>query len=76
MAWFAHFGDRVSVKSPDEEILIKMYAIASALGAKVQGDEGEVYDSTGQSNWQALQGDGGHESGGAKRAWWKFWGRN
>lgn len=43
-AWFAHEGDRVTVKNPDEEILGKMLAVAHALGARVQGDDGEYYD--------------------------------
>jgi hypothetical protein len=48
MAYFSHFGDRVTVKNPDEEILVKMYRIASALGAKVQGDDGEEYGADGK----------------------------
>jgi len=47
MAWFSWFRDHVSVKNPDEEILGKMCRIAKALNAKVQGDEGELYDSEG-----------------------------
>jgi hypothetical protein len=43
-AWFSYEGDRVTVKNPDEEILGKMLAIAHALGARVQGDDGEYYD--------------------------------
>ncbi len=74
MAWFDHFEDRITVKNPDKEILVKMYVIASALGAKVQGDEGEVYDSNGQSNWQELGGNSDPEPGLAKKPWWKFWG--
>ncbi len=73
MAWFCHFKNYISVKNPDEEILIKMHAIASALGAKVQGDDGEVYDSVGQSNWQELNSN--HESTHdiRKKPWWKLW---
>lgn len=48
MAWFCHFEDRITVKNPDESILVKMYEIASKLEAKVQGDEGEEYNSDGQ----------------------------
>jgi hypothetical protein len=43
MAWFDYRRSRVVVKSPDDEILGKMRQIASALGAKVIGDEGELY---------------------------------
>ena len=43
IAWFAHWRGNVTVKNPDDEILGKMRNIASALGAKVVGDEGELY---------------------------------
>jgi hypothetical protein len=43
MAWFDYRRGRVVVKNPDDEILGKMQRIASALGAKVMGDEGELY---------------------------------
>jgi hypothetical protein len=72
MAWFYHLEDRITVKNPDEEMLIKMYAIAIVLGARVQGDESEIYDSNGQSNWQYLRVDVGEESGTTKKPWWKF----
>jgi hypothetical protein len=48
MVWFMHFEDRITVKNPDEEILVKMYQIASALNAKVQGDDGEEYGADGE----------------------------
>lgn len=73
MAWFDHYKDRITVKNPDEEILIKMHTIASALEAKVQGDEGEIYDSNGQSNWQVLRGNAESGSCTTKKPWWKFW---
>ena len=47
-AWFDHFDGRISVKNPTTETLQKMHAIASSLGAKVQGDEGEFYNQNGQ----------------------------
>jgi hypothetical protein len=43
MGWFDYRKGRVVVKNPDDEILGKMRRIASALGAKVMGDEGELY---------------------------------
>jgi hypothetical protein len=43
MAWFDYRRGKVVVKNPDDEILAKMRRIASALGAKVMGDEGELY---------------------------------
>lgn len=47
MAWFDYRDGCIVVKNPDEEIRRKMYFIASALGALVQGDEGERYDESG-----------------------------
>jgi hypothetical protein len=46
-ARFVHQGDRVTVESPDEEMLGKMQAIAHALGACVQGEDGEYFDDYG-----------------------------
>ena len=43
MAWFDYRRGRIVVKNPDDEILGKMRRIASVLGAKVMGDEGELY---------------------------------
>lgn len=48
MAWFTHSKDRITVKNPDEEILVKMHQIALALSAKVQGDDGEEYGADGK----------------------------
>jgi hypothetical protein len=42
-AWFDLKSGRVTVKNPDDAILLKMCAIAERLGARVQGDEGEYY---------------------------------
>ncbi len=67
MAWFNFFEGDVSVKNPDPEILQKMWVIAEKLGAKVQGDEGEVYDSSGQSDESPTFDSP------AKKPWWKFW---
>jgi hypothetical protein len=43
-ARFGHHDDRITVSQPDEEILVKMLAIAHVLGARVQGDDGEYFD--------------------------------
>jgi hypothetical protein len=52
-AWFYHDQDRITVEGPDEEILGKMLAIAHALQARVQGDDGEYFDDPGQPyGWQ------------------------
>ena len=47
MAWFSHSQGDVVVKNPDREILRKMWLVAGAFNAKVQGDDGEIYDANG-----------------------------
>jgi hypothetical protein len=69
MAWFDYWRGCVVVKNPDEEILIKMYQVAQAFQAKVQGDEGEIYDQYGQSNWKEVHAPRPVD----KKPWWKFW---
>lgn len=66
MAWFSHFKDRVTVKNPDPEILKKMHKIASSLGAKVQGDEGEEYGANGEILMSTYTAP-------SKKPWWRLW---
>jgi hypothetical protein len=47
MVWFMFFEGNVAVKNPDPEILKKMWSLAQRLDALVQGDEGEIYDASG-----------------------------
>ncbi len=69
MAWFDYHDGRIVVKNPDEEIIKKMFEVAQFFDAKVQGDEGEVYDENGESNWEELTAP--TES--KKKHWWKIW---
>jgi len=46
-AWFDYSRGRVSVGNPTHRVLIKMFQIATALGAVVEGDAGERYDASG-----------------------------
>jgi hypothetical protein len=43
--WLDWSGGDVYTKNPDEPILAKMFHIAVALRAKLQGDDGEVFRS-------------------------------
>jgi len=47
MAWFDFRNGNVVVKNPDGAILGKMWQLAQKLGAKVQGEECEVYGADG-----------------------------
>ena len=67
-AWFHYSNGNISCKNPDSKILTKMLTIADRLKAKVQGDEGECYDSTTtelktQENSSPIK----------EKPWWKFW---
>lgn len=42
-AWFEWYKGNISTKNPDPAILRKAIAMAAALGARVQGDDGEIY---------------------------------
>ena len=73
MAWFDFRDGRITVKNPDKEILGKMYSIASAFEAKVQGDEGEVYDANGNPQEPTHNIRSFESVGKSKKPWWKFW---
>jgi hypothetical protein len=47
MAWFSFRLGNVTVKNPDLEIRRKMWSLSQALSAKVQGDDWEFYDASG-----------------------------
>lgn len=40
---FKHTDGRITVAGADDFVIEKMIEVAAGLGAKVQGDEGEVY---------------------------------
>ena len=47
-AWMWHFEGNVQAKSPDREIVAKMWRIAQSLRARLVGDEGEEYGPDGK----------------------------
>jgi hypothetical protein len=63
IARFRYRNGEVSVKNPDEEMIRKMWSVAQALSAKVQGDDSEVYDSSAKHSYPDWP----------ERPWWKFW---
>jgi hypothetical protein len=46
--WLDWFAGNISTKNPDKAIVEKMLQIAQALGARVQGDDGELYEDTSE----------------------------
>ncbi len=75
MAWFDYFEGNISVNNPDEEIIKKMLQIAQALNAKVQGDDGEIYDGdkNGNLSWQESNVKGEAATQCSSKKWWQFW---
>lgn len=65
MAWIDLRNGNLVVKNPDGEIIGKLWSIAEALNAKVQGDDGEHYDADGIISQQRRIPQ--------QRRWWKFW---
>lgn len=46
--WFTWSSGNVNTKNPDPSIVAKAIAIAKRLGARVQGDDGEIYLADGK----------------------------
>ena len=65
--WFDWSDGCISTKHPDRAILAKMLQIASHLGARVQGDDGEEYMQPDD-----LPADEAIEET-LNRPWWRFW---
>ena len=58
-----HSSGNVMATNPDDAMLRKMFLIADALDGKLQGDDGEIYNSIGMVDRQDR----------SKKRWWKFW---
>ena len=62
MAWLWLGGGNIVAKNPDKEILSKMYRISQVFSAKVQGDDGELYDCNGAQQVIPIH-----------KPWWRIW---
>lgn len=74
-AWIYWFEGTIDAKNPDLEFRRKIFAIATALKAKVQGDDGELYGADGEmiEEAQEVPAGGAHRSPEhPKRPWWKI----
>ena len=67
--WFAYSEDYacIDTKNPDHAIVNKMLEMAAKLGAKVQGDDGEIYRSPTETFFE----DDDTESGATIVPWWR-----
>jgi hypothetical protein len=69
-AWFDFRNGNITVKNPDGEIMKKMLSIAEKLEAKMQGDEGEIYDLSEIIKVSSILNIPLNR---IKKPWWKFW---
>ncbi|OQP46543.1 hypothetical protein [Niastella populi] len=74
--WFDYSNGNISTKNPDEPTIMKMISMAKELKAKVQGDDGEVYElSASKEIISRHMGPGLEDENKSKKEkpWWKFW---
>jgi hypothetical protein len=69
-AWLWLSAGNIEAKNPDVPTLKKMWAIAQAFQAKVQGDDGELYDSSGQI---VPRDDQSATPAPRNKPWWRVW---
>jgi len=72
-AWFDYRNGNIAVKNPDNEIISKMLDIAVRLSAKVQGDEGEIYERSTNKEIVYKKTVDNHNKSNKQKHWWKFW---
>lgn len=76
-SWITWGTGNIVAKNPDLEIRQKLWRIAQAFDAKVQGDDGELYDEDGEMIKEEMPpaegGSAPSAPGAHKRPWWKFW---
>jgi hypothetical protein len=70
--WYSPELGEINTKNPDIDVIRKLVGIANSLGAKAQGDDGELYDLNGNvvpDHSSKLTS----RSTSVKKIWWKFW---
>jgi hypothetical protein len=74
IVWFDYYKGIISAKSPDEETIKKMLRIAEYFNAKVQGDDGEIYEISPQGNIvNSNMINDKTELKKNQKPWWKLW---
>jgi hypothetical protein len=71
--WFNYWRGQIYSKNPDEEVIGKMFRIATILNAKVQGQDGEFYDEDGRQIEEPRQHDEVIRFIPKPKPWWRFW---
>lgn len=54
--WYNWFEGNISTKNPEDAVIVKMFKIAVALNARVQGDDGEFYFLRGDNEYFVAKG--------------------
>jgi hypothetical protein len=70
--WFSYYKGSIDTKNPDNSTISKMIQIASALNAKVQGDDGEIYTDKCLAELDSEKKPKAVNRQQEKKAWWKF----
>lgn len=72
--WFKFSDGDISTKNPDEPTIKKMISMAKEFNAKVQGDNGEVYELSPKNEIRHVGARLEDEAESKqKKPWWKFW---
>jgi hypothetical protein len=71
--WFSYWKGSVDTKNPDAPTIRKMILIASALNAKVQGDDGEFYTEEDVAKMEREEEHRLSVNRRIEKPWWKFW---
>lgn len=71
--WFSYWKGSIDTKNPDAPTIRKMIQIASALNAKVQGDDGEFYTEEYVAEMERDEEQKTSAVQQIDKPWWKFW---
>jgi hypothetical protein len=71
--WFQYWHGRIYSKNADEEVAAKMFRIAIAFNARVQGQDGEFYDEDGLQIGEGPQINKPFRILPKSKPWWRFW---
>jgi hypothetical protein len=71
--WFQYWKGQINTKNPDREVAVKMFKIATALHAKVIGQDGEFYDEDGDKFDEQTNAKEPVKDSHKAKHWWHFW---
>lgn len=74
--WLCYRDGGIDTKNPDYPTIRKMIQIATALNAKVQGDDGELYTLESVNEMERFEQETTNKKKTTIRIakpWWKFW---